>query len=78
VVTVNGYTRDEDMSEAILVVSELGDPDGAPIEVLANRGGAQPGDFVTLDDLRACLSASVEPPHRPAPASPPARKPASS
>jgi HAD superfamily hydrolase (TIGR01509 family) len=65
VVTVNGYTRDEDMSEAILVVSELGDPDGAPIEVLANRGGAKPGDFITLDDLRACLSASVEPPHPP-------------
>ena len=65
VVTVNGYTRDEDMSEATLVVSELGDPDGAPIEVFANRGGAQPGNFVTLGDLRACLSARVESPHPP-------------
>ena len=30
--------RDEDFTEAALVVSELGDPDGAPIEVLADRG----------------------------------------
>ena len=27
-VTVNGYTEEEDISEAILVVSSLGDPDG--------------------------------------------------
>ena len=26
--TVNGYTEEEDSSEAILVVSSLGDPDG--------------------------------------------------
>jgi hypothetical protein len=39
-VTVNGYTRDEDFGEAVLVVSELGDPGRPPIEVLANRGGA--------------------------------------
>jgi HAD superfamily hydrolase (TIGR01509 family) len=55
-VTVNGYTRDEDSSEAVLVVSELGDPDRPPIEVLANRSTARPGDMVTLDDLRACLA----------------------
>jgi HAD superfamily hydrolase (TIGR01509 family) len=66
VVTVNGYTRDEDMSEATLVVSELGDPGGPPIEVLANRGRATPGDLVTLDDLRACMHASTPPPHPPA------------
>jgi HAD superfamily hydrolase (TIGR01509 family) len=54
-VTVNGYTRDEDFSEAVLVVSELGDPDRPPVEVLAARGPARPGAFVTLDDLRACL-----------------------
>ena len=28
VVTVNGYTEDEDMSEAVLVVTSLGDPGG--------------------------------------------------
>ncbi len=55
-VTVNGYTAGEDMSEAVLVVSELGDPGEPPIEVLANRGNATPGDYITLDDLRACLS----------------------
>ncbi|MEU2349513.1 HAD-IA family hydrolase [Modestobacter sp. NPDC049651] len=56
-VTVNGYTRDEDFGEAVLVVSELGDPGRPPIEVLADRGGVDPGPLVTLDDLRACLAA---------------------
>ncbi len=54
-VTVNGYTRDEGFDEAVLVVSELGDPGRPPIEVLANRGKARPGSYVTLDDLCACL-----------------------
>ncbi|WP_433384381.1 HAD-IA family hydrolase [Actinoplanes sp. CA-142083] len=54
-VTVNGYTRDEDFTEAALVVSELGDPGRPPIEVLANRSAAKPGGYLTLDDLRACL-----------------------
>ncbi|GID27430.1 HAD-IA family hydrolase [Paractinoplanes brasiliensis] len=54
-VTVNDYTRDENFDEAVLVVSELGDPGRPPIEVLANRGAARPGDYLTLDDLRACL-----------------------
>jgi HAD superfamily hydrolase (TIGR01509 family) len=54
-VTVNGYTRDEAFDEAVLVVSELGDPGRPPVEVLANRGAARPGDLITLDDLRACL-----------------------
>ena len=54
VVTVSGYTADEDMSEALLVVSSLGDP-GEPARVLANRSAARPGDQVTLADLEACL-----------------------
>jgi HAD superfamily hydrolase (TIGR01509 family) len=53
VVTVSGYTADEDMSEAVLVVTSLGDP-GDPARVLANRGAAEPGDQVTLADLDAC------------------------
>ncbi|MBG0564926.1 HAD-IA family hydrolase [Actinoplanes aureus] len=57
-VTVNGYTRDEDFSEALLVVSELGDPGRPGIDVLANRSKARPGPYLTLDDLRACLEAS--------------------
>jgi HAD superfamily hydrolase (TIGR01509 family) len=54
-VTVNGYTCGEDFDEAVMVVSELGDPGGAPIEVLANRGGARPHGYVSLDDLRTCI-----------------------
>jgi HAD superfamily hydrolase (TIGR01509 family) len=53
VVTVSGYTQDEDMSEAVLVVSSLGDP-GEPARVLANRGASEPDDLVTLADLDAC------------------------
>jgi HAD superfamily hydrolase (TIGR01509 family) len=56
-VTVSGYTRDEDQHEAVLVVSSLGDPDGEHTHVLANRSPATPGSFVTLDDLSACLHA---------------------
>jgi HAD superfamily hydrolase (TIGR01509 family) len=62
-VTVNGYTRDEDFAEAVLVVSELGDPGRPPIEVLANRSTARPGPMVTLDDLRACLAPRSGSPH---------------
>jgi HAD superfamily hydrolase (TIGR01509 family) len=67
-VTVNGYTRHEEFDEAVLVVAELGDPGRPPVEVLANRGGARPGESLTLDDLRACLA--TEPPA--APQGPPA------
>ena len=52
--TVSSYTGGEDFSEAVLVVSSLGDP-GEPAQVLANRGPAEPGPYITLDDLQACL-----------------------
>jgi HAD superfamily hydrolase (TIGR01509 family) len=55
VMTVNGYTEEEDNSEALLVVSSLGDPGGEPARVIANRSGAQPGDYITLADLERCL-----------------------
>ncbi|MGZ6341227.1 MAG: HAD-IA family hydrolase [Candidatus Limnocylindrales bacterium] len=54
--TVNGYTEDEDSSEAVLVVSSLGDPGGEKTTVIANRSAARPGDHVTLADLEACLA----------------------
>jgi len=54
VVTVSGYTAEEDMSEAVLVVTSLGDA-GEPARVLANRMAVRPGDQVTLADLEACL-----------------------
>jgi HAD superfamily hydrolase (TIGR01509 family) len=54
VVTVSSYTQEENFSEAVLVVSSLGDP-GEPARVFANRGPSEPGEYVTLDDLHACL-----------------------
>lgn len=53
VVTISSYTADEDMNEAALVVSSLGDP-GEPAVVLADRVAAEPGDLVTLADLDVC------------------------
>jgi HAD superfamily hydrolase (TIGR01509 family) len=54
--TVNGYTEEEDSSEATLVVSSLGDPDGERTRVIANRSKASPGSYVTLADLEAVLA----------------------
>jgi HAD superfamily hydrolase (TIGR01509 family) len=53
VVTLSSYTTDEDMTEAVLVLTSLGDP-GEPARLLANRGAATPGDQITLADLDAC------------------------
>jgi HAD superfamily hydrolase (TIGR01509 family) len=58
VVTISSYTAREDMSEAVLVVSSLGDP-GEPARVLANRGRAEPGEWVTLADLDACRTEPI-------------------
>ena len=55
VITVNGYTEGEDFDEAVLVVTSLGDPGGERSRVLENRGRARPGEWVTVDDLEACL-----------------------
>ncbi len=54
VVTLSSYTTQEDMHEATLVVSQLGEP-GNPAQIMANRGRATPGPFITLNDLKACL-----------------------
>ncbi len=56
-VTVNGYTEQERFDEAVLVVSELGDPGRPPVRVLADRAGVSPGDLLELSDLEACLAA---------------------
>ena len=55
VVTLSSYTWEEDMSEALLVVSDLGEP-GTPMNVIANRSQARPGNYITLQDLAACLN----------------------
>lgn len=54
-VTVSDYTSDEDFSEAAMVVTSLGDPDGEATRVIANRSAARPGDWITPADLEACL-----------------------
>lgn len=56
VMTVNGYTEKEDNTEANLVVSSLGDPEGERTRVIANRGSATPGNYITLADLERCLA----------------------
>ena len=55
VVTLSSYTWEEDMSEALLVVSDLGEPDN-PMRVIANRSQSRPGNYVTLQDLADCLN----------------------
>lgn len=57
VVTVSSYTRDEDFTEAALVVSSLGDP-GTDIEVLADPAGLAPHPYVRLADLDALRPAT--------------------
>jgi HAD superfamily hydrolase (TIGR01509 family) len=50
-VTVSGYTREEDFSKANIVMTSLGDPCGEACEVLVNRSAAQPGVWFTAEDL---------------------------
>ncbi len=60
VVTVSGFTREEDFTGASLVVSSLGDPvgdpDGEQAEVLADPHGASPSGVVTLATLQRLLA----------------------
>lgn len=53
-ITISSYTKNEDMSAALLVVSDLGKPN-SPMSVIANRSRATPGDYITLDDIKACI-----------------------
>lgn len=61
VVTVSGFTREEDFTGAALVVSSLGDPDGEQAEVLDNPHGVGVRGVVTLATLQALLDASRAP-----------------
>ncbi|MGD0121600.1 MAG: HAD-IA family hydrolase [Candidatus Limnocylindrales bacterium] len=56
VVVVSSFTQAEDFSEAILAVTSLGAPGGEQTHVIANRGRARPGDYITLRDLADCLA----------------------
>jgi len=58
VVTASSYTEHEDFSEAVLVVSSLGEPDGERTKVLTNQGGIpEPEGYLVLGDLQGCLVA---------------------
>jgi HAD superfamily hydrolase (TIGR01509 family) len=57
VVTVTGCTSEEDFSDADIVLTCLGDPDGEISRVLANRSNAQPGTYFTAADLEHVLAA---------------------
>lgn len=51
IVTTTDQSRGQDLPEAVLVVDSLGDPDGQQSHVVANRGRARPGRWLTLTDL---------------------------
>jgi hypothetical protein len=48
------FTQHEDMTEAALVVSSLGDPGNPDISVLLNHTGARVRGYVTLTNIAAC------------------------
>ncbi len=54
IVTMSSYSWEEDMTGALLVVSDLGEPD-APMQIIANHSKANPGQYITLTDLEACI-----------------------
>ena len=54
-VTTSWFTKDEDFSEARLVVSALGDPSGERCVVRKNRIGRPVGEYVKLEDVAAVL-----------------------
>ena len=56
VVTVSGYTRDEDFSKAAIVLTCLGDPGREVCEVLANRSAARPRGWFGVADLEQILA----------------------
>jgi HAD superfamily hydrolase (TIGR01509 family) len=56
-ITVSGYTANEDFSGAALVVSSLGDPGGPATITLKDPLHLHPGAFVELSDLTAILNA---------------------
>lgn len=55
-VTTSWFTKGEDFSEARLVVSALGDPDGERSSVAENRIGRPIGAYVKMEDVAALLA----------------------
>ena len=50
VITQNALTKGERFSEAAIVLSSLGDPDGEPAVVIENRSTARPAGVFTVTD----------------------------
>lgn len=55
VVTTSHFTSSENFDEAVLVLDSLGDPEGKPCAVLANRTGQRTGPFLKASDLDAIV-----------------------
>ena len=58
IVTYNDLTKDEDFSEAAIVLSHLGEPGNEPIIVAQNRTEAKPKGYFSVDDLEKILAYS--------------------
>ena len=56
VVTINDYTREEDFSEAAIVLTCLGDPGGERCAVLANRCGVPVEGYFAVTALEMVLA----------------------
>lgn len=56
VVTFNQLTQNEDFSEAAIVLSSLGDPNGEQAVVVQNRTKANPAGFLSVTDLEKVLT----------------------
>ena len=55
VVTTSYFTSTENFDEAVLVLDSLGEPEGKPCTVLANRTGQRVGPFLKASDLDAII-----------------------
>lgn len=56
VITFNQLTEDEDFTEAAIVLSSLGDPDGEQALVVQNRTEARPKGYFSVNDLEIVLA----------------------
>jgi len=55
IVTYNDLTKDEDFSEAAIVISDFGEPGKESITIAQNLTQAQPDQYFSVDDLEQVL-----------------------
>ncbi|OZH52080.1 hypothetical protein AFK68_26640 [Hydrocoleum sp. CS-953] len=58
IVTYNELTKNEDFSEAALVLSDFGEPGNESIAIGQNRTNVKPQGYFTVDDLEQVLTDS--------------------